>query len=244
VRKILEKISQIFRNKIQTRFNRHFQNLENGEKIIIDGKEFVKVKLKFVDTMDFKLAKHVDNIETENELLKKELHGLKVQMEKNNLKIEQFQICIKNMFHENARIKEQNQKDETISKFTRKIKEQNATIEMHERNISGQGKKITEIETENKSYRKKEKLLENKIKLLEGKISVLTVENEKILNKLKIQTKETERTEKLDKTIENELKNRQILIETLTEKVFSQKNEIEYLRTKLKKTLTTTANNG
>jgi chromosome segregation ATPase len=242
VKKTLKKITQVFKNEIQTRFNRHYDNIEKGEKIIIDGKEFVKVKLKFVDTMDFNLAKHVDNIESENDLLKKELNDLKGLSEKDNLKIEQLQICVKNMFHENTRLKEQNQKDEIVSKLNRKINEQNETIEMHERNISGQGKKIKELEAENKKFNIMEKTLMNEIKLYNGQIAKLTDENEKIYNKLKTLTKETEKLEKSDKTAENELRNNQILIETLTEKLFTQKNEIEYLRTKLKKKLTTTAN--
>jgi len=108
VKKTLKKLSQVFHKKIQSQFSRHFHNISKGERIVIDGKEFVKVKLKFVDTMDFNLAKHVDNLETENILLNKELQELKEQAEKCNVKIEQLQFCTTNMFQENSRLKEKN----------------------------------------------------------------------------------------------------------------------------------------
>jgi predicted RNase H-like nuclease (RuvC/YqgF family) len=237
MKNFLKEISQAFQNNNHSRFERHAMDIEKGEKIEINGKEFVKVKLKFVDTMDFNLAKHVDNLESENVLLNKELQELKAQLEKRKLKVEQLQICAKNMFHENARLKQRNNKDKTIVDLTRQINKQHETIEMLNKNISGQGRKIKELEAEQKSYLTKEKGLENEIKLLKGKVTSLTVEYEKVLNKLKIQTEKTKKLKKADRASGNELKNAQILVKTLTEKLFNQKNEVEYLRAKLKKLL-------
>lgn len=241
MKKTFKKIFQVFKNQTENKSNRHLSNIEKGERIEIDGKEYVKVKLKFVDTMDFNLAKHVDDLESENILLKKELQGLKEQSEKNDLKIVQLQYCAKNVIHENNGLKEQIQKDEkqkdkTIADLTQQLNEQSEAIEIHSKLIDGQDKRNKELETKNKSYLKKGKALTDKIALLEKKISKLTFENENNQNKLKTLSKQTKKLEKSDKTTETELKNNQNLNKALTEKLFRQKDEIEYLREKLKTT--------
>ena len=244
MKKTVKKILQVFKNQTENKSNRHLRNIEKGERIEIDGKEYVKVKLKFVDTMDFNLAKHVDDLESENFLLKKVLQGLKEQSEKNDLKIVQLQYCAKNVIHENNCLKEQikkeeKQKGELIADLTQQLNEQSETIEMHSNLIKAQDKRNKELETKNKSYLKKEKALTDKIASLEKKISKLTIENENNQNKLKTLSKQTKKLEKSDKTTENELKNNQNLNKTLTEKLFRQKDEIEYLREKLKTTANT-----
>ena len=239
--KTFKKISQVFKYQTENKSGRHLRNIEKGEKIKIDGKEFVKVELKFVDTMDFNLAKHVDNLESENILLKRELHELKEQSDKCNLKIEQLQICTKNVIQENTRLKEQNkkeqnQKDVIIEELTNQLNDQNKTIETHKKIINVQEKKNNEPKVENKSYQKTEKILKDKIILLEKKIKKLTIDIEKDQDTLNSLNKITKRLEKSHKTTENELKNNQILNKTLTEKLFNQKNEIDYLKEKLKTT--------
>lgn len=241
MKKTFKKIFQVFKNQTENKSNRHLSNIEKGERVEIDGKEYVKVKLKFVDTMDFNLAKHVDDLESKNILLKKELQGLKEQSEKNDLKIVQLQYCAKNLIHENNGLKEQiqkeeKQKDRIIADLTQQLSEQSETIEIHSKLIDGQDKRNKELETKNKSYLKKEKALTDKIALLEKKISKLTFENENNQNKLKTLSKQTKKLEKSDKTTETELKNNQNLNKALTEKLFRQKDEIEYLREKLKTT--------
>jgi len=42
---------------------KHCQNVQKGELIKIGGNEFVKVKLKFVDTTGYNLANYVDTLE-------------------------------------------------------------------------------------------------------------------------------------------------------------------------------------
>jgi chromosome segregation ATPase len=248
VKKTFKKISQAFKSQTENKSDRHLHNIEKGEKIEIDGKEYVKVKLKFVDTMDFNLAKHVDNLESENIVLNKELQELKEQSEKCNFKIEQLQFCTKNVIQENNRLKEQiqkeqDQKDKTISELTKQLNDQSKTIELHNKMTNAQDNRNNELEAKNKSYQKKETTLKDKISLLEKKISKLINENDKNHEKLKTLNKKTDKMEKSDKTTENELRNNQILNKTLTDKLFNQKIEIDYLREEIKKTLTTTANN-
>lgn len=240
MKKTLAKIYQVLKSKKENQSNRHLRNIEKGDKIVVDGKEFVKVKLKFVDTMDFNLAKHVDNLESENLLLKRELQDLKQQSDKSNLKIEQLQICTKNLIQENLHIKDQhqkvlNQKDDVISEMTKQLDGQNQKNETHKKIIAGQDNKIKEISAENISYRKVEFILKDEIKLLEKKISKLTILNEKNQKKLEVFNKKEKRLEKSHKTNDKEIINNQNLNKVLTDKLFIQKNEIEYLRKELRR---------
>jgi len=59
----------------------HYKNLKNGEKIDIKGKEYVKVKLKFVDSCDHDSAKIIDNLETENKFLNEQNQKLVAKLE-------------------------------------------------------------------------------------------------------------------------------------------------------------------
>ena len=247
MKKTLEKISQVFKSKKEMHSDRHLRNIEKGEKIVIDGKEFVKVKLKFVDTMDFNLAKHVDNLETENFLLKSELQNLQRQSDKSNQIIEQLQICTKNLIQENSQKKDQlqkiiNQQDEEISILTKQIDEQNQKIETHKKIINGHVKKNKELSAENISNKKTEFILKDKLKLLEKKVSRLTNRNEKNQNKLEVLNKKEKRLEKSHKTSDKELLNNQNLNKVLTDKLFVQKNEIEYLKEELRRHKQQTAN--
>ena len=249
MKKTLEKISQVFKSNTENHSDRHLRNIEEGEKIVVDGKEFVKVKLKFVDTMDFNLAKHVDNLESENFLLKRELQDLKIKSDKSNQIIEQLQICTKNLIQENSRIKDQlqnliNQQDEEISILTKQIEEQNKKIETHKRIIDGHIKKNKELSTENINYQKTVFILKDKLKLLEKKVSRLTNRNEKNQNKLEVLNKKEKRLEKSQKTNDKELLNNQNLNKVLTDKLFVQKNEIEYLKEELRRHKQQTANSA
>ena len=247
MKKTLEKISQVFKSKTEIHSDRHLRNIEKGEKIVVDGKEFVKVKLKFVDTMDFNLAQHVDNLESENFLLKSELQDLKIKSDKSNQIIEQLQICTKNLIQENSRLKDQlqnliNQQDKEISILTKQVEEQNQKIETHKRIINGHIKKNKELSAENINYQKTEFILKDKNKLLEKKVSRLTNRNEKNQNKLEVLNKKEKRLEKSQKTNDKELLNNQNLNKVLTDKLFVQKNEIEYLKEELRRHKQQTAN--
>ena len=44
--------------------SRHFTDLANGPKVYLNGKPYVKVKLRFVDTLDFNTAHYIDQLES------------------------------------------------------------------------------------------------------------------------------------------------------------------------------------
>jgi chromosome segregation ATPase len=241
MKKTLKIILQVFRKKKVYRNHRHLRNIEKGEKIEIDGKEYVKVKLKFVDTMDFNLARHVDNLESENNLLQREVLKLNEQAYKNNIKIEQLQLCTKNVIQESARLKDQNQKDQKqkdvfIAELTKQINEQIEKNEEQKNIINDLSKNNFDRDVEYKRFQKTEKILNDRIKLLEKKISKLTLNSEKDQDTILNLNKKNKRSEKAYKEAKKELNNNKELNKTLTERVFNQKNAIDSLNERLKAT--------
>ena len=82
----------IIHRKQEIKQTRHFRNLMRGPKIYLNGKPYVKVKLRFVDTLSFDITKHLDQLETEIESQKnvlEKLLSLKTNYEK---KIDSLQI--------------------------------------------------------------------------------------------------------------------------------------------------------
>ena len=69
----------------------HFQRLDKGQKIYIDGKSFVKVKLRFVDTFDFNTTQYIDQLEKRIESHKTEIETLTEANEHIRRKIEDLQ---------------------------------------------------------------------------------------------------------------------------------------------------------
>jgi len=70
----------------------------------------------------------------------------------------------------------------------------------------------------------------------------LTNRNEKNQNKLEVLNKKEKRLEKSQKTNDKELLNNLNLNKVLTDKLFVQKNEIEYLKEELRRHKQQTAN--
>lgn len=241
MKKTLKIILQVFRKKKVYRNHRHLRNIEKGEKIEIDGKEYVKVKLKFVDTMDFNLARHVDNLESENNLLQREVLKLNEQAYKNNIKIEQLQLCTKNVIQESARLKDQNQKDQKqkdvfIAELTKQLNEQIEKNEEQKNIINDLSKNNFDRDVEYKRFQKTEKILNDRIKLLEKKISKLTLNSEKDQDTILNLNKKNKRSEKAYKEAKKELNNNKVLNKTLAERIFNQKNAIDSLNERLKAT--------
>jgi predicted nuclease with TOPRIM domain len=77
----------------------HYKNLKNGEKIDFNGKEYVKVKFKFVDTADIGSAKMIHNLETENNLLNEQNKKLNTKLEELNTKVSLLEQLNRNLIN-------------------------------------------------------------------------------------------------------------------------------------------------
>ena len=81
--------------------SRHYKNLVTGPKVYLDGKPYVKVKLRFVDTLDYDTSKHLDQLETEIEFQRLEIERLSLLIENFETKIETLQLLNINLQTEN-----------------------------------------------------------------------------------------------------------------------------------------------
>ncbi len=91
----------VFRRRAKGRSSEHLNNILSGETIYIDGKPYVKVKVRFVDSLNFNTEKHLDNLETEIESLRKEVDRLIALNMAYEKKIEDLQILNINMLRKN-----------------------------------------------------------------------------------------------------------------------------------------------
>lgn len=91
----------LFRKRTKSGSSKHLNNILSGETIYIDGKPYVKVKVRFVDSLNFKTEKHLDNLETEIESLRKEVDRLTSLNTAYEKKIEDLQMLNINLYRQN-----------------------------------------------------------------------------------------------------------------------------------------------
>ncbi len=104
----------------------HFQRLDKGQKIFIDGKPFVKVKLRFVDTFDFNTTRYIDQLEKCIESHKTKIETLTETNEHYKRKIEDLQNLNINLVRDTkTKIKEYSN---SITDLTNRLKTSDATI--------------------------------------------------------------------------------------------------------------------
>lgn len=236
--------------------NQHFKNLENNEIIEVDGKQYIKVKLRFVDSMDSNSTQLVLQLEDEIESLQENLEkisNINLKLEK---KLQDLQTLNINLMREN-RIEALNH-EKKIQKFqedlikaqeimqaeVQKRKEKNIEIQnLHiEFKEKGQEKylQIQKLQNELQAMEKERKIQkqnhQEKLNRLEREIYSL----KKIVNEHRDQANKTEgsRTGLLKKIAESkkemESKNNLILekdalIKTLTNLFFEKEKKIAEL---------------
>lgn len=85
--------------------NQHFDNIKNGEKIIIEGKTYVKVQLQFVDTLSPITTRQVEILVSENIFLQEKIELLKEKIAYYEKSFEQLNVLNKNLVAENKEIR-------------------------------------------------------------------------------------------------------------------------------------------
>ena len=151
--------------------NRHLNNIGGGNTITINGKEYVKVKLRIVDTLDTNASQYLTNLEVELELLRAEVQKLSAIRDSNAVKIESLEHLNINLYQivpsEKAKLhtkeeeflaKEERykariaKKDSTILALEQELKQQKALIilqnievEKLQKEVSHQNANILEL---------------------------------------------------------------------------------------------------
>lgn len=150
----------------------HYKNLEGGEKIEIDGKEYVKVKFQLVNTLDMDSAKMMDNLETENNFLSEQNKELREQIEELKNKVKLNEQLNHNLIYstkqEFAKVKTPEAKIECykseLANLRQKAKDRTEQI----RNLENKIEKLNKLR-ESEMYQSH--LLRQKIRMMEKKQS-------------------------------------------------------------------------
>jgi hypothetical protein len=183
----------------------HYKNLKDGDKIEIDGKEYVKVRLQLVDSLDMDSAKSMDNLETENNFLAEQNIDLSDNLEELKIKISLLEQLNHNLVHCN-------------NKEATNIKNTNVTITKLESKI----KKLSNL---NKSYKNEFKQLVYQNNQLKENLYKQEYEANHLIDNDQFQKKIQELTETV------ELLNKKVsLLEQLNKNLANNKN-IEDIRT-------------
>lgn len=100
IKKAFDKLKPPRSVSVEQPENRHLNNVGGGNTITINGKEYVKVKLRIVDTLGTNASQYLLNLETELELLRKEVEVLSGIRDANAAKIQELEHFTINLYKE------------------------------------------------------------------------------------------------------------------------------------------------
>lgn len=214
--------------------SRHLKRIISGPKIIIDGKVFVKVKLRFVDTLDFNVTRFVDRLETEIESQKLEIERQASLLADNEKLINDLQTLNVNLLHDNRT------KPLRLNERISTLAAENIKRSMKVADLMDECSKLKEkINLLNAQTIKSQNTItekDNTIKSLEQTISWLKASDKGIISlvgsnsKLRKELKSTQHTVK---AITNECDKRDSMIQFLTKKIHDYELQIYMLETKI-----------
>jgi chromosome segregation ATPase len=211
----------------------HLKNIISGPKVIIDGKVFVKVKLRFVDTLDFNITRFVDRLETEIESQKLEIERQSCLLAENEKLIHDLQTLNVNLLHDlKAKPLRLREKISTLTAENKNKKKEVSSVQdecyrLKEKinQLNGQTIKAQNIVTEK----------DNTIKSLEQTISWLKASDKGIISLVDSNTrlrKELKATRETVEAITNECDKRDSMIQFLTKKIRDYEQQVYMLETK------------
>ena len=149
IKKAIDRLKQPRNVSVKQQENRHLNNIGGGNTITINGKEYVKVKLRFVDTLDTNASQYLTNLETELELLQKQVEELSAIRDANAVKIQELEYLNINLyqvvFTEKAKFRT---KEEKLlakeEKYLARIAKKDNTIQALEKELKQQKTLITQ----------------------------------------------------------------------------------------------------
>lgn len=224
---------------------KHYRNLQGTNGIEIDGKKYVKVNLRFVDTLDKDATKLLLNLEAENELLK--LENDKFIKENHSLiqKIKDIETLNINLYAELKVKKEQNKS--TVKKLREAFLQKELHWKEEAEKINENLDKYKEIifsnqkalEEKNKSIKSKNSEIQDLWTIVKQKdnenqtfLRLLSESKEHLsISELK-QKKNSELIENYEKKLaikDKTICDKDLLIKTLTNNLFEREKKISEL---------------
>ncbi len=225
---------------------RHLQNLMKGEILEIEGRKFVRVNLRIVDTLNIDSTKILFNLETENEMLKEV--NLKLHVQNNRLKqrvkdIEMLNINLtkeidvqskifesqKKKLHETWVIKEE-ELNEKVANYLQKLKTEKQKVK----------EKLEAIKNKNIENHHLKNIISQKEKENKVLLSALLANSEQIkkaedVKNLEIKALEIDEKElrKELEVIQDYIREKESFIRTLSERLIQKEKKINELETLL-----------
>jgi chromosome segregation ATPase len=181
----------LFRKRPKSGSSKHLNNILSGETIYIDGKPYVKVKVRFVDSLNFNTEKHLDNLETEIESLRKEVERLNALNNGYEKTIEDLQILNINMFRK-KRIETTdlcNTIDKLVQYRNRKdLEKENLKTQVEAASLKIDDQAETIIRLREKVFNQKWEInrLLRREKELQSKIESLQLSNKNLINDFQV----------------------------------------------------------
>ena len=226
---------KLFRFRPKNQFpSKHYENLMSGETIYIDGKPYVKVKVRFVDSLNFSTEQQLDNLETEVESLRKEVESLIKFNDNNERLIRKLQNLNINLYKSKKEVCGNMQrgidnlvrKKENLHQSIRKLE---MKIEARDSIIQKQNKRIDNLENELKSN----EALMKKLDTLSAGVEPKKLRNQKGKPKFADLVNELEKLNKKLIIKEKRLKEKENNLEILISKSFEKEKKIECLQDKI-----------
>jgi chromosome segregation ATPase len=214
--------------------SRHYKNLMTGPKVYLDGKPYVRVKFRFVDTLDFDTTKHLDQLETEIEFQNIETERLLRLNSNYEDKIKDLQTLNINLVSE---IRSNTSKhDKEISKLSVAKAKRNSYIVELEKNCRDLNKSIEEFKNQIKQLKIDLGSKDNRIGSLEQQVHFLVntkqnpISGKKGFVRLRtaLHTAEHDLISKF-----NEIEKKDKFIAIMTQKIFEKETKIHELETML-----------
>lgn len=226
---IINLLRKIFRLKgranAQPEVSRHFLNLRQGPHIYINGKPYVKVKLRFVDSIHFETSRYLDQLETLVESQRGEIEALDKARVDHEQKIDALQMLNINLMNE-TRIKI-NRLNASNNEIVQNLQDRNKTITQIEKDCEELNSLNISLNEQIKALIIKVKSKDNRIGQLEQEIQwVRTTKKTDNLSKKEITRLKRHPDRSIYKVY---LKNKEIEDKDKTISILSQK-ELEYLR--------------
>jgi hypothetical protein len=148
IKKAFDKLKQQRSVSVMQPESSHLKNISGGNTITLNGKEYVKVKLRFVDTLDANGSQYLMNLEAELELLRKEVEVLSGIRDANAEKIKSLETFTINLYKVVTTEKAKLHTGETkllskIEQYKSRIAKKNNTILALGRKLKQQKEQIT-----------------------------------------------------------------------------------------------------
>jgi len=198
----------------------HLKRIISGPKIFIDGKVFVKVQLRFVDTLDFKITRFVDRLETEIESQKLEIERQASVLADNEKLINDLQTINVNLLHDNRT--KPSRLNERISTLTAENKEKSMKIEDLLDECSKLKEKVNLLNVQSVKSQNLITEKEKKLKSLEQSMNWFNASDKGMKSMVDSSSrlrKELRATQSTVKAITNECDKRDSMIQFLTKKI-------------------------